>query len=167
MQIFSHRCAMELFMAFAFRFFFCYKIRFLSRKPSWWKQRTTLEKLLTVITILALIAMTALAISLASVILKEKLQTDIRMIFRILVLSNLRHCHFLFSFRRNTTQNYSWETITREFTICSSTIWGKGWNTENMHNPRLCSCRCLCYGFIRLVYPTMRRFFPICLWKFY
>lgn len=50
------------------------------RKPSWWKQRTTLEKILTVIVILALIAMAALAISLVSIIFKDKLQADNRMI---------------------------------------------------------------------------------------
>ncbi|KAG4071253.1 hypothetical protein HA402_003957 [Bradysia odoriphaga] len=46
------------------------------RKPSWWKQRTTLEKILTTITILALIAMAALALTLMAFILKDKLKAD-------------------------------------------------------------------------------------------
>lgn len=53
---------------------------FYYRKPSWWSQRTTLEKILTVITILAMIAMAALAISLVLVIFKEQMQGDIRML---------------------------------------------------------------------------------------
>ncbi|KAJ6635281.1 Neprilysin-2 [Pseudolycoriella hygida] len=48
----------------------------LSRKPSWWKQRTTLEKFLTIVTVLALIAIAALAISLVSLIFINKSQSE-------------------------------------------------------------------------------------------
>lgn len=55
------------------------------RKPSWWKQRTTLEKLLIIVSVVATVAIAALAITLVSVILKEKLQPDARMILAYLL----------------------------------------------------------------------------------
>lgn len=46
------------------------------RNPSWWRRRTALEKTLTLISIVGVIAVIALAISLISVILNNKSQEE-------------------------------------------------------------------------------------------
>lgn len=45
---------------------------FLSRNPSWWRRRTTLERALTFISVVAGIAVLALIIALVSVVVNGK-----------------------------------------------------------------------------------------------